>query len=571
MRVAVQLDACSFRYAGAEQAALRNISLNIPDGQICGVVGRADAGKTTLCALLAGFIPHFYRGDLRGSVLVDRQDVLARPVPELVQHVALVSSNAFSQISGARFRVADEIGFALENIGLPRDVMHERIAWALEAMHITHLADRSPYALSGGQQQRLVIAAALALRPAVLVLDEPTAQLDPPATEELSELLRLLANQGTTIVVAEHRLEWIAELVDRVVVLEAGQVIADGTPDTVLVDPLMRAHGIGQPRAAVIAERARSVGWWQLPYLPSMRAALVAGLREHLPETIPSPPAAPVAATGGAPIVQLEQVGFRYPSGVDALSGVTLQIGAGERIALLGPNGAGKSTLIRQMNGLLRPTSGRVLVAGQDTRAISVARAARHVAIVFQNVRTQLFAKSVREEVRFGPRNLKYSQAESERLVDSALELLGLRAVAAEHPYDLSVVQRRLVAIAAAVAMNPQLLLLDEPTAGLDAAAIERVAEVIEYQAQQGHSTIVISHDLDFCFDHLHRITLLAAGQLVLDQYVGELHTDQFATIKQLVGLPLEQQVIADLDLSHRDPRAQLITSVAGFSAEHGG
>ncbi|HEU5088773.1 MAG TPA: ABC transporter ATP-binding protein, partial [Roseiflexaceae bacterium] len=190
---AIELADITFRYAGTKTPALQQVSLAIPAGQICGIVGHAGAGKSTLCALIGGFIPNFYDGKISGTARVDGHNVIDEPIGDLIRSVSLVSSNAFSQISGARYTVFEEIAFGLENLGVPRDEMAERVNWALEAMQIRHLAERSPFALSGGQQQRMVIAAALALRPPVLVLDEPTAQLDPLAIEELAELLRKLA------------------------------------------------------------------------------------------------------------------------------------------------------------------------------------------------------------------------------------------------------------------------------------------------------------------------------------------------------------------------------------------
>src|SRR5215210_2980549 len=227
----ISLHDITFTYASAANPSLRNLSLEVSPGQICAVVGRAGAGKSTLCALCAGFIPNFYQGQFSGKAQIDGQDVVEKPVAELVSHVALVGSNAFSQISGARFTVYEEIGFGLENVGLPRAEIIERIDWALKAMQLEDLRDRSPYALSGGQQQRLVLAATLAMRPPVLVLDEPTAQLDQPTIEKLSELLLSLSHQGTTILFAEHRLEWPAQLAERVLVLDEGRVIDDGPPD----------------------------------------------------------------------------------------------------------------------------------------------------------------------------------------------------------------------------------------------------------------------------------------------------------------------------------------------------
>src|SRR6266542_2705853 len=232
----IALHNVSFTYSIGTKPAISDIALDVPAGQICGIVGRAGAGKSTLCALCAGFIPNFYQGTFSGS--------------------------AFSQISGARFTVYEEIGFALENLGLPRDEIAERIEWAIDAMQLGELRDRSPYALSGGQQQRLVLAATLAMRPPVLVLDEPTAQLDQPTIEKLSELLHGLARQGTTILFAEHRLEWTAELAERVLVLDAGHLVDDGPPETVLAKQALLDRTIGWPRPALIAARARAQGLW---------------------------------------------------------------------------------------------------------------------------------------------------------------------------------------------------------------------------------------------------------------------------------------------------------------------
>jgi energy-coupling factor transport system ATP-binding protein len=573
----IRLRDVSFTYTTGTAPALHSVTLDVPAGQVLGVVGRAGAGKSTLCALCAGFVPHFYHGQLAGVVTVDGQDVIQQPVAALIRHVALVSSNAFSQISGARTTVAEEIGFGLENLGVPRDEMRERIAWALDAMQITHLAERSPFALSGGQQQRTVIAAALAMRPPVLVLDEPTAQLDPPTVAELGELLRSLARAGTTVVFAEHHLEWTAELADRVIVLGAGAIVADGPPE-ILADPSLDARGVGRPRSATIAEQIRAEGMWPAGRpLPVTLAGLVEGLRANrngptakddgMPAA--SAPPAGVAASGQAPrtpaaatdapssfilhpspkppLIIAEDVHFTYPSGVAALKGVSLAIGAGERLALLGRNGAGKSTLLRHLNGLLRPSGGRVLVAGEDTRRISVARAARTAALVFQDVRNQLFARTVRDELRFGPRNLGLPAARAEQLVERALAALGLADVAAEHPYDLPAPRRRLVAVAAVLAMGTDLLVLDEPTAGLDSAGVALLAQLTRDLAAEGRSVLVVSHDLNFCFENLGRIVLLRDGQIALDAPRDALAPDQLDILDATVGLPLALRAAREL------------------------
>ncbi|GAB4202713.1 MAG: energy-coupling factor transporter ATPase [Roseiflexaceae bacterium] len=540
----LSLDQVSFRYLGTNRPALRDVSLALPPGQICGVIGRAGAGKSTLCALCAGFIPQFYEGRFSGRALIDGLDVTALPVADLVRHVGLVGSNAFAQISGARFTVFEEIAFGLENLGVPREEMQARVEWAMGLVGIEALRNRSPFELSGGQQQRVVIAATLALRPPLLVLDEPTAQLDPPAIERLAQVLRDLARQGVAILFAEHRLEWTAGLAERVLVLDDGALIADGLPAEVLTSPLLRERGVGWPRPALLAEHLRTQGGWPAERpLPITLDVLRAGLTPQPAPATPAPSPQPPAPNPQPPLVALRDVVYRYPSGVKALRGVSLALGAGERVALLGRNGAGKSTLVRHLNGLLRPASGSVLVAGVESHKASVARHARQVGIVFQDVRNQLFARTVRDELRFGPRNLGYSPARIEALVDSALATLGLAALADEHPYDLQPVLRRLVAIAAVLAMDTPLLVLDEPTAGLDTVSVERLTALCHDLAAQGKSVLVVSHDLDFCYEALERVVLVREGLIALDMPWITLDAPARTTLAQDVGLPIALEV----------------------------
>jgi energy-coupling factor transport system ATP-binding protein len=574
----ISLRDISFTYAIGSSPALNGITLDVPAGQICGVVGRAGAGKSTLCALCAGFIPNFFQGQFSGQAQIDGQDVVEQTVAALVSHVGLVGSNAFSQISGARFSVYEEIGFGLENIGLPRAEITERIAWAMKAMQLEDLRDRSPYALSGGQQQRLVLAATLAMRPPVLVLDEPTAQLDPPTIAYLADLLRDLARQGTTILFAEHRLEWTAELAERVLVLDAGQLIDDGPPETVLAKQALLDREIGWPRPTEIAARARAQGLWPATRpLPVTLDGLVAGLsdepgdketRRQADKEMRRPGDGEVSDHSLSPIpqpassiIEIDNVRFSYPSGVEALRGVSLTIGAGERIALLGRNGAGKSTLLRHTNGLLRPSSGQVLVRGVDTRTTTVARCARHVGIVFQDIRNQLFARTVRDELRFGPRNLGYPAAEIDALVERALVALGLEQFADTHPYDLPPALRRLVAVGAVLAMNSDVLVLDEPTAGLDNPSIARLKALAHDLVERGKSIIVVSHDLDFCFEALDRVILVQKGQIALDSSWKGLDASARATLEADVGLPLALQAARSLAAPPESTLGQLLAS----------
>ena len=241
----IEVHGFSFTYAGTATPALRDVDLKVPKGQLCAIVGPNGAGKSTLCYALAGFVPHFFRGELKGQVRVGDRNVPDTPLPELSGEIGLVFQNPFNQITGARFTVLEEVAFGLENLGVPRAEILDRANEALRLTGLGSLGDRSPYALSGGQQQRLAIASMLAMRPRLLVLDEPTSQLDPAGTEALFTHLSDLTSSGSmTVVLTEHKLEWVATFAHRAVVLAAGQIVADGEPREVLASPAMEALGI---------------------------------------------------------------------------------------------------------------------------------------------------------------------------------------------------------------------------------------------------------------------------------------------------------------------------------------
>jgi energy-coupling factor transport system ATP-binding protein len=254
----IRVESLSYSYPNTEEPVLRDINLHIPVGQFCGVVGPNEAGKSTLCYALTGFIPHYYRGDLTGQITLAGNDVVNTPLNELAGLIGLVFQNSFNQITGSRFTVREEVAFGLENLGMEREEIVERVAWALDLMDLGDLADRSPFALSGGQQQRLAIAAMIAMRPRILVLDEPTSQLDPLGTRELFESLHTMIEEGDiTIVLVEHKLEWLAGFADRVILMAEGGIVADGSPRSVLASPLMEQYGVRQTlytRAASLAQ-----------------------------------------------------------------------------------------------------------------------------------------------------------------------------------------------------------------------------------------------------------------------------------------------------------------------------
>lgn len=258
----IQLRGVRYTYPGADQPALNGIDLEIGSGKLCAIVGPNGAGKSTLCYAIAGFVPHYFQGTLEGEVVVEGRNTVKHPLGELVKHCGLVFHNPLNQISGARFTVREEMAFGLENLGTPRGKMNFRIDAVLEMLSIEELAGRSPFELSGGQQQRVALASILVMGPQVLVLDEPTAQLDPLGTKEVLAAIAALRAQGTTIVLVEHKPEVIAEVADRVVVLHEGQIITSGTPDEVLVNPVLPELGVSVARYTEAARQGSAVGLW---------------------------------------------------------------------------------------------------------------------------------------------------------------------------------------------------------------------------------------------------------------------------------------------------------------------
>ena len=263
-----ELKNVTYKYPLTEKPALQNVSLQINEGEFVAVVGPNGAGKSTLCYTLAGFVPHFFKGELTGTVQVDGSDLQSSTLNEWVLTVGLAFQNPFNQISGAKYTVFEELAFGLENIGIPREEMIARVEETMKLTGISDLADRSPYSLSGGQQQRVALTSILVMQPKVLVLDEPTSQMDPVGTREVFGVVRALAQRGMTVIMAEHKVEWIARFADRVVALHEGKVLLEGKPSEVLTSDLLAEKGFGISRYTSVARKARELGLWRMETLP---------------------------------------------------------------------------------------------------------------------------------------------------------------------------------------------------------------------------------------------------------------------------------------------------------------
>jgi energy-coupling factor transport system ATP-binding protein len=520
----------TYTYPLMQQPALRGIHLSIEKGELLAVIGANGSGKSTLCYALSGLIPHFFRGNMSGTVLIAGQDTQKCPLGALMQTIGVMLQNPASQLSGVRYTVYEEVAFGLENLGVDPSKMPERIERALGLVGLSGLEGRSPYHLSGGQQQRLALACALAMQPKALILDEPTAMLDPIGGQAIIEAIKALNQEGATVVIAENRLEWIAEFASRVVVLSQGEIVFDGSPQNILATPELPRLGVGWTRFTQAAYRARERCLWpQDKPLPVSLAQAAAGFRQVVMERkmahglkndLPTDRAGFARSVVDQPTnvdVRLTDVHFTYRDGVRALLSVSLRIDAGEQIAVVGQNGSGKTTLARTLNALLRPQQGEVWVGNRCTALYTTAKLARWIAYMFQNPDEQLFQRTLWDEVAFGPRNLGYPAERIYSLVEKALAAVGLLEEKRANPRDLGFSGRKRAALACALAMDTPILALDEPTAGLDAMETEMLSNVLRQLREHRRTILVITHDIDFVAENLPRLVLLHNGHILLE------------------------------------------------------
>ncbi|CVK33483.1 ABC transporter ATP-binding protein [Methanoculleus bourgensis] len=463
----LSLAGVSYTYPGSESPALSGINLDIRRGEIVFVTGPTGAGKTTLCLAASGILHHDYGGTLEGSMTILGKDVRDYPgMAGIGRNVGVVFDDAEAQLIFST--VEEEVASGLENLGLSREEMQKRLRHVMAATGIVDLADRAPHTLSGGQKQRVAIAATLALGTEILILDEPTAELDAEATAAIADLLRRLSEEGTAVLIVEQKLDDLAGIADRMILIEEGVITREGIPGEVL----------------------------------------------QRPEGAVRPPARP-RESAAAPIISIRGLTHRY-DGVTALDGVDLDVAPGEIVAVVGENGSGKTTLVKHFNGLLRPTAGSVFVDGLDAATTRVSDLARHVGLVFQNPDTMLFAETVEEEVAFGLLNINPGGPQATG-VDAALREVGLLHRKAAYPRSLSRGERQRLAIACVIAMRPKVIVLDEPTTGLDARESAEIMDILGRLRQDGHTIVMVSHDMRLVENYADRIIRMEQGRIAPD------------------------------------------------------
>ena len=491
----IEIENLGFTYPSRETPTLHSITTRVPSGAFVLLTGPTGCGKSTLLRTLNGLIPHASAGTLTGTVRLNGQDLAAQPLATTCQQAALLFQNPNDQLFCTR--VEDEIAFGLENLGFPPPKIKERIAVALKQVGLPGFASREIASLSGGQQQRVALAAVCAMQPHVLLLDEPTSHLDPQGTRDILTIVTKLNKAlGITIVLATHRTKEVAPLCDRVWLMDAGRLYLD-LPEAEAFQDLTPYQRLG---VQVPKTEEASVGASRVPLSPVSR--------KGTDET-----------TSQKPLLSLRELQFSYPkTDEDAVRSISCEVPRGEVLAIMGANGSGKTTLIHLIAGLLRPAAGEVVLAGKASNRPKLHQLAGKVGIVFQDPDLLLQAETVRDEVAFGPKNLKFPAQILENRIDETLARFDLRNLDSEAPYSLSRGQRQRVAVAATFSLHPDLFLLDEPTTGQDAQHLHQLMDELCDEIRRENKTLIFAtHDTELTLRYADRVLLLHEGTVIFD------------------------------------------------------
>ncbi len=513
----IEVTNLKYRYPHTEDLALDGIDFQVEKGQFIGIAGENKAGKSTLCQAFAGLVPTMFRGAYGGKLLIDGAEAAKTPIAELCQKVGLVFQNPFNQLSGAKDTVFEEIAFGLQNLGIPREEIFKRVEENLKLLDIEEYRDRNPFDLSGGQTQRVAIASILAMEPQVIVLDEPTSQLDPQGSEEVFRVVEKLAKTGITIIMVEQKMEKLASYCDKILLLHKGKQIAYDTPERIFSRDDLEELGVKPP---VYTQVCRALEVSRIEGEDRLYPVTLAQM-ERLRDQFPPKLSGRTFVNGeqeidGQAVFQIQDLKFHYLPDIPVIEHLDLCLDA-RPTAIIGQNGAGKTTLVKLLKGLLKPNAGNIFFEDEDISQKTVAQLAGKVGYVFQNPDDQIFKNRVMEEVMVGPLNLGKSREEAQKLAADALEMVGLMDAAEENPYDLDLSERKMVAIASVVAMDTKVLILDEPTIAQDAKGRVVLGRIVRTLSKKGKFVLAILHDMDFVAEYFERVIIMAHGKVLSD------------------------------------------------------
>ena len=546
-----------YRYPHAKELALDGLDFSVEKGEFIGIIGENGAGKSTLSQALMGLVPQFYKGAYGGTVMVDGIEAGRTPVAQLCGHVGLVFQNPFNQLSGAKDNVYEEVAFGMQNLGVPAEEMKNRVEEALKLLDIWQYRDRNPFDLSGGQMQRVAIASVLVMRPDVMILDEPTSQLDPEGSDEVFKAVETLTGSGITILMIEQKIEKLAAYCDRILLLHKGKQIAFDTPQKVFSMPDLNNYGIQAPTFTRIC-KAEGVTLADGTYPVTVEeaagvlrekrlgapACADGGERAHKAAGVEAAQAGGPAESAVSSDEQfcIENLDFSYLADVPVLKNLNMKLDK-RPTAIIGQNGAGKTTLVKLLKGLLKPVSGTIYFHGEDISGKTVAMLAGNVGYVFQNPDDQIFKYNVMDEILFGPLNIGMDSERAKKEAERALELTGLKGKEKENPYDLELYERKMTAIASVLAMDTDVLILDEPTIAQDWKGRQIIGGIIRSLAERGKLVIAILHDMDFVAENFERVIIMAHGRMLADGTAKEVFAQEEALKKARLQKPYVMQL----------------------------
>ena len=525
---ALELNNVSYQYPNSAEPCLKNISLTVKKGTFMGVMGATGAGKTTLSLCLNGLIPQLLEGKLMGQVTVAGLNVRKTAVQSLSKILGLVLQDPETQIIGRT--VEEDTAFGPRNCSVPLDEIQRKVNQTLEKVRLQGYNQRLTQELSGGEKQRLAIAGVLVMEPEILVLDEPTSELDPMGRFEIYETLDDLRQQNElTILLVDHSSEELIKKADEIIVLNQGEVVWRGVPTELFRNiPLLRQYGIKPLPVSLIGWAFYERGWISFGEIPLDISSAEHLVRDMLPrhgkwrDNLQSLQHLQPLKTDSFPAqkegaVQIRDLIYQYNTGQPALRGINLTIATGDFVALIGQNGAGKTTLAKHLNGLLKPTSGDVIVEGMNTMKYDTSHLSKTIGYVFQNPDHQIFSVTVEKELEYGLKNAGFKGQEIKERVDQVLKSTGLERYRLVHPFTLGKGERQLIAVASILVIKPKLLIIDEPTTGSDWAGVQTMMALISQLHLAGTTIVMISHDMDLVAQYAQRVIVLKDGDILLD------------------------------------------------------
>jgi len=526
----IEIENLWWKYATSKEWILKNISIKIGKGEFLGIVGPSGAGKTTLCLCMSGLIPLRSKGLINGKVLIKGMDTKNISLQKIISKVGIVFQDPDTQL--VTMSVEDEIAFPLENMGFQKKEIKERVEEALKIVGLEEYREKYPYELSGGQKQRLAIASILALKPEILILDEPTSDLDPIGKKEVFSILSKLRKEyKATLIVVEHNTEELAKYADRIAFLYNGEIIKLDAPSKFFKEiEFLKEKGVYPPQVSeffyyskignngnifpVTLEEALNIMKNKTNIKRLKNEIDYSKLYAHKNEKL------------GEEIINVEDLVYEYPDGTIALKGLSFKVHRGEYLAIVGQNGSGKTTLAKNLVALLKPTNGEVKIFGESTKNINVSDLATKIGYVYQNPDHQLFSPTVYEECAYGLRNLGFNEKEIKERIEETLEIMGLNGLENIEPFMLSKGQRQRLALAATLVLKPEVIIVDEPTTGQDMKQSEAIMELLNKLNKDGKTIIVITHNMRIVAEHIKRTIVLMNGKIILDGNTREVFSN---------------------------------------------